>query len=153
MIYTEMTKNAANLIFEDCRDIMDSAGLPLIFRITSVANQMDTELETVVALLSGMVEAVPSWRLLPKTALLELLEEAGFPPEVGEAVWLLKPKPGVSHDEHLLAIAHSGNAAARHVKLVEVVDGYNEMSLRTTNNSDPVRETYAQAANILRGAQ
>ena len=56
MLYTEMTKKALQLCFDAHRDQKDKSGLPYVFHPFHLAEQMQTEETTVVALLHDVVE-------------------------------------------------------------------------------------------------
>ena len=56
MIYTTKTKMAINLLFEAHKDQKDKSGLPYVFHPFHVAEQMDDEDSTIVALLHDLLE-------------------------------------------------------------------------------------------------
>ena len=56
MLYTETTKKALKLAFDAHKDQLDKSGLPYVFHPFHLAEQMETEDETVVALLHDVVE-------------------------------------------------------------------------------------------------
>ena len=56
MIYTELTKKAMKLCFTAHKDQTDKSGLPYVFHPFHLAEQMETEYGTVVALLHDVME-------------------------------------------------------------------------------------------------
>ena len=56
MIYTPQTKIALKLCFEAHKDQLDKSGMPYVFHPFHLAEQMDSEKTTVVALLHDVVE-------------------------------------------------------------------------------------------------
>ena len=56
MIYTEKTKKALKLCFEAHKNQLDKNGLPYVFHPFHLAQQMQTEETTVVALLHDVME-------------------------------------------------------------------------------------------------
>ena len=56
MIYTEMTKKALRLCFDAHKDQLDKSGMPYVFHPFHLAEQMETEETTVVALLHDVAE-------------------------------------------------------------------------------------------------
>ena len=118
MIYTEQTRKALRLCFEAHKDQVDKTGVPYVFHPFHLAEQMQDEVTTIVALLHDVVEDTDYT--------LEDLKEMGFAPEVLEAVALLTHDPAVPYEEYLIPI--KANAIARAVKLADLA-----------HNSDPSR--------------
>ena len=85
MIYTEKTKRAMQIAYEAHHGQLDKSGVPYIYHPIHLAEQMDTETETIVALLHDVVEDTP-------VTMEDLSEE--FSEEVIEALKLL------THDEN-----------------------------------------------------
>lgn len=85
MIYTEKTKRAMQIAYEAHHGQLDKSGVPYIYHPIHLAEQMDTETETIVALLHDVVEDTP-------VSMEDLSEE--FSEEVIEALKLL------THDEN-----------------------------------------------------
>ena len=59
MIYTQKTKQALKLCFEAHKEQVDKSGIPYVFHPFHLAEQMQTEETTVVALLHDLVEDTP----------------------------------------------------------------------------------------------
>ena len=118
MIYTEQTEKALKLCFHAHKDQTDKVGIPYVFHPFHLAEQMEDESSTVVALLHDVVEDTDYT--------LEDLRQMGFSTEVLEAVALLTHDPAVPYEEYLIPI--KANPIARRVKLADL-----------THNSDPTR--------------
>ena len=56
MIYTKKTKRALQICFDAHKDQVDKSQIPYVFHPFHLADQMQTEAETVVALLHDVVE-------------------------------------------------------------------------------------------------
>ena len=56
MLYTDLTKRALRLCFDAHKDQVDKTGLPYVFHPFHLAEQMETEYGTVVALLHDVME-------------------------------------------------------------------------------------------------
>ncbi|MBR5011946.1 MAG: GTP pyrophosphokinase, partial [Clostridia bacterium] len=81
MIYTESTKKALKLCFEAHKDQKDKSGLPYVFHPFHLAEQMESEETTIVALLHDVVE--------DSAYTLEDLKNMGFSEAVTDAVALM----------------------------------------------------------------
>ena len=110
MIYTEKTKKALNLCFEAHKDQKDKSGMPYVFHPFHLAEQMDTEDTTVVALLHDVVEDT-GFTFVD-------LEKEGFGETVIEALKLLTHGDGVDYMDYVRAI--KGNPVAKAVKLADL---------------------------------
>lgn len=110
MIYTALTKQALKLCFEAHRDQTDKSGMPYVFHPFHLAEQMDTEESTTVALLHDVVEDTDYT--------LEDLKAMGFPNNVIDALALMTHDPRVPYMEYVKAI--SENPLATKVKLADL---------------------------------
>ena len=110
MIYTKMTKIAMKLCFEAHKEQTDKSGMPYVFHPFHVAEQMQDEDSTVVALLHDVVEDTDYT--------LEDLGRMGFNHEVLEAIALLTHAPEVPYVEYLEKI--KTNRLAKTVKLADI---------------------------------
>lgn len=118
MIYTDMTKRALSICFEAHKDQLDKSGMPYVFHPFHLAEQMETEDTTVVALLHDVIE--------DSSYTLDDLKEEGFPPRILEALTLLTHKKSVLYEDYVAAI--KPNPLARAVKIADL-----------THNSDLTR--------------
>ncbi len=110
MIYTPLTKKAMQLCFDSHKEQVDKSGMPYIFHPLILAEQMDTEETTIVALLHDVVEDTH--------ITLEDLRSMGFGETVLEAINLMTHEKGVPYMEYVAAIKK--NPIARQVKIADL---------------------------------
>ena len=143
MIYTELTCKAMKLAYAAHHEQVDKSGIPYIYHPIHLAEQMQDELTTCVALLHDIVEDTA-------ITLDELKRE--FPEEVTDAIALMTHDPAVPYLEYVARIRE--NSIARAVKIADLT--HNSDTTRLVGiNTDPesVRqriEKYRQALAILR---
>ena len=118
MIYTKMTKIALNLCFEAHKEQRDKSGLPYVFHPFHLAEQMQDEDTTIVALLHDLIEDTDHT--------LDELKELGFSERVINAIALMTHEHGVPYMDYVAKIKHDPIAKA--VKLADL-----------KHNSDPTR--------------
>lgn len=109
MIYTELTNKALRIAYAAHAGQLDKCGAPYIFHPAHVAEQMDDEVSTCVALLHDVVED-------SDVTLDDLARE--FPPEVVEGVRLMTHDPAVDYLDYVRAV--KGNPVAEKVKLADL---------------------------------
>lgn len=110
MIYTPNTKKAMKLCFEAHKDQTDKSGMPYVFHPFHLAEQMETEETTIVALLHDVVEDTDYT--------LEDLTDMGFGESVIEALSLLTHDDAVDYMDYVRAI--KDNPIAMAVKLADL---------------------------------
>ena len=110
MIYTDKTKEAMKLCFEAHKDQTDKSGLPYVFHPFHLADQMDDEESTIVALLHDVVEDTD--------CTLDDLAEKGFGDTVIEALRLLTHDDGAPYLDYIRRI--KTNPLATKVKLADL---------------------------------
>ena len=110
MIYTEMTKKALKLCFTAHQYQTDKSGLPYVFHPFHVAEQMQDEVTTTVALLHDLVEDTPYT--------FEDLAKMGFPPVVIDNLKLLTHAPDMPYSDYIARI--KGHPVAVAVKLADL---------------------------------
>lgn len=110
MIYTPNTKKAMKLCFEAHKDQTDKSGMPYVFHPFHLAEQMETEETTIVALLHDVVEDT--------NYTLEDLADMGFGESVIEALSLLTHDDEVEYMDYVRAIKENPIATA--VKLADL---------------------------------
>ena len=140
MIYTPLTKKALKLCFEAHRNQTDKSGLPYVFHPFHLAEQMDDEISTVVALLHDVVEDT-SYTMYD-------LKSMGFPPAAMEAIGLLTHQRSVPYQDYVAKI--KGNPIARKVKLADL--RHNSDLTRLDQVDEKARERvkkYAAAIRLL----
>ncbi len=110
MIYTEQTKKALKLCFEAHKEQLDESGMPYVFHPFHVAEEMNDEETTIVALLHDVIEDTDYT--------LDDLRNMGFSNKVVEAVEVMTHLPEVSYEDYLRNIRR--NPIAKKVKLADV---------------------------------
>lgn len=110
MIYTEKTKRALNLCFEAHKDQKDKSGQPYVFHPFHLAEQMEDETTTIVALLHDVVEDT--------NYTFEDLENMDFGAEVIQALRLLTHDDDTPYMEYVATL--KSNPVARAVKLADL---------------------------------
>jgi len=96
MIYTPLTKKALKISFEAHKDQVDKTGLPYVFHPFHLAEQMEDEQATCVALLHDVVEDTDMT--------FEDLEKEGFTAEIIEALKLLTHDNAVPYMDYVMAL-------------------------------------------------
>ena len=140
MIYTPKTKKALCLCFEVHKDQRDKSGMPYVFHPFHLAEQMETEDTTVVALLHDVVEDTDYT--------LDDLAAMGFGDAVIEALALLTHDPAVPYMDYVAAIRE--NPIARAVKLADLRHNSDITRLDVVDEKALARrEKYAQAMALL----
>lgn len=140
MIYTENTKKALKLCFEAHKEQMDKSGMPYVFHPFHLAEQMNDEVTTIVALLHDVVEDTDYT--------LNDLQNMGFGKDVIDALALLTHDPDVPYMDYVSKIKE--NPIAKAVKLADLkhnsdisrVDVVDEKVLKR-------REKYQKALQLL----
>lgn len=140
MIYTELTKKALKLSFEKHKDQVDKSGMPYVFHPFHLAEQMDDEISTVVALLHDVVEDTD--------VTFEQLEEMGFPKESVDAIRLMTHEESVPYEDYVRVI--KTNPVAAKVKLADLRNNSDATRLSVMTEKDIRRaEKYRNAMAIL----
>ena len=139
MIYTEKTIRAMRIAYEVHHGQLDKSGVPYIYHPIHLAEQMDTETETIVALLHDVLEDTP-------VTMEQLAEEFSY--EIIEALQLLthnKEEDYLSYVERLKL-----NVIARKVKKADLKHNSDKTRLLTWTKKDEKRlEKYEKALKIL----
>jgi (p)ppGpp synthase/HD superfamily hydrolase len=140
MIYTPMTKKALKLCFEAHKEQVDKSGMPYVFHPFHLAEQMDTEETTIVALLHDLVEDT--------TYTIKDLINMGFEKNITDAIALMTHADDVEYMDYVRII--KGNPIAKTVKLADLkhnsdltrLDVVDEKALRR-------KEKYQKAIELL----
>ena len=141
MIYTDKTKKAIKLCYEAHAGQVDKSGLPYVHHPLHLAEQMDDETSTVVALLHDIVEDT-------KYTFADL-ENMGFGDEVLDALRLLTHDDSVPYLDYVREIAK--NPVAKKVKLADLAHNSDLSRLDhepTEKDLERVRK-YQKAREIL----
>jgi len=141
MIYTDMTKKAMKLCFEAHKDQVDKSGMPYVFHPFHLAEQMQNEKTTIVALLHDVIEDTDYT--------LEDLRSAGFDNEIIEALRLMTHDDSVPYMEYVNAI--KSNPIASAVKLADLEHNSDLSRLDVIDEKALKRkEKYATAIALLK---
>ena len=141
MLYTPKTKMALKLCFAAHKDQQDKSGMPYVFHPFHLAEQMQTEETTIVALLHDVVEDTDYT--------LEDLAAMGFDPVVIEALTLLTHDAKVPYMDYIRAIRE--NPVARAVKLADLQHNSDLSRLDMVDEKALARrEKYLKALALLK---
>lgn len=110
MLYTAQTKKALKLCYEAHKGQLDKSGLPYVFHPFHLAEQMEDEDTTVVALLHDVVEDT--------AYTIEDLENMGFSAPVIQAIRLMTHGEDVPYMAYVAKLKE--NPIARKVKLADL---------------------------------
>ena len=138
MIYTDLPIKAMNLAYNAPHGQFDKGGVPYIFHPILLAESMDDEISTCVALLHDTVEDTD-------VTLEQLAGE--FPREVVDAVRLLTHPEGVEYFDYVRAIRQ--NSIAVKVKLADLAHNGDPKRISNQGNAEKRRAKYAAARKIL----
>ena len=140
MIYTPLTKKAMKIAFWAHKDQTDKSGMPYIYHPVHLAEQMTDEATTCVALLHDVVEDT-------QVTFEDL--EAGFTPEIIDALRLLTHDDAVPYMEYVAAIKN--NPIAKAVKLADLAHNSDLTRLDVVDEKALKRvEKYKQAMDLLK---
>lgn len=140
MIYTPITKKALKLCFEAHKEQVDKSGIPYVFHPFHLAEQMQTEEATVVALLHDLVEDTDYT--------IEDLMSMGFSKSITDAISLMTHADDVEYMDYVREIKN--NPIAKAVKLADLkhnsdltrLDNVDEKALKR-------KEKYLKAIKLL----
>lgn len=139
MIYTELTKKALKISFNAHKDQLDKSGMPYVYHPFHLAEQMDDEYSTCVALLHDVVEDTDMT--------LDDLSKI-FPKEVTDAIALMTHNDSVPYLDYVKEI--KTNPIASKVKLADLKHNSDLTRLDTVDDKALERvEKYKKAINIL----
>ena len=140
MIYTEMTKKALKLCFEAHKEQSDKSGMPYVFHPFHLAEQMQDEESTIVALLHDVIEDTEYT--------LDDLRKMGFNDSVLAAINLMTHEDGVPYMDYVEKI--KANLVAKTVKLADLRHNSDMTRLDVVTPRDQERaEKYLAAINLL----
>ena len=141
MIYTHLTNEAMKLAYTAHHGQVDKSGIPYIFHPYHLAEQMQDEYTTCVALLHDIVEDTD--------VTLEQLATS-FPPEVVEAVALMTHRAGEDYFDYVARI--KTNPIARTVKLADLRHNSDSTRLENADEATLARyqAKYSKAFDILK---
>ena len=144
MIYTKLTKLAMKIAFEAHKNQYDKSGLPYIYHPVHLAEQMDDEVSTCVALLHDVVEDTD--------ITFEQLSSYGFPDAVLDALKLLTHDDSVPYMEYIKMI--KTNEVSKKVKLADLAHNSDITRLEVVDERAKQRnEKYKKAMTILKNTE
>ena len=140
MIYTSATKKAMKLCFQAHKDQVDKSGIPYVFHPIHLAEQMEDEVTTIVALLHDVVE--------DSAYTLEDLAAMGFSESVIAAIGLMTHGENEPYLDYVAKLRE--NPIARAVKLADLKHNSDITRLDTVDDRAIERiEKYRKAIRIL----
>ena len=140
MIYTQMTKTAMRLCYEAHKDQFDKSGIPYVFHPLHLAEQMEDEETTIVALLHDVIE--------DSNYTIADLEAMDFSERILTALKLLTHEKGVPYMEYIAKIKE--DPIARTVKLADLAHNSDLSRLDEVDEKAIRRATkYAKAIQLL----
>lgn len=140
MIYTDLTKKAMIIAYNSHRGQLDRAGVPYIYHPIHLAEQMDTEIECIAALLHDVVEDT-------EVSFEDLEKE--FPIEVIDVLKLLTHDKSVDYMAYVANIKK--NPIAKKIKIADIMHNSEEKRLNEITEKDiKRREKYMKALEFLK---
>lgn len=140
MIYTKMTKLAMKIAYDAHHGRLDKSGVPYIFHPIHLAESMETENETIVALLHDVMEDTSVDYIT--------LKSYGFSDAVLDALLLLTHDKSVEYMDYIHMIKN--NVIARNVKLADLRHNCDSSRLDEVDSKSLARvEKYEKAVKIL----
>ena len=140
MIYTPVTKKALKLCFEAHKEQVDKSGMPYVFHPFHLAEQMQTEESTVVALLHDVVEDTDYT--------IDDLISMGFGKTITDAIALMTHADGVAYMDYVREIKN--NPIAKAVKLADLKHNSDLTRLDVVDEKALKRkEKYLKAISLL----
>jgi (p)ppGpp synthase/HD superfamily hydrolase len=142
MLYTALTKKAMQIAYNAHQGQLDKSGLPYILHPIHVAEKMNTEIETCVALLHDVFEDCD------QKYKYEILEKFGS--EIAYALTLLTHDKTISYMDYIQVIKDSENQCAINVKLEDLNHNCDLSRLDSITDKDLKRfNKYCGAIDIL----
>ena len=140
MIYTELTKKAMNIAYEAHHGQKDKGGFPYINHPLHIAEQMDDEYSTCVALLHDVVEDTD----------IRIIDLAGdFPYEILNAVNILTKRDNEIYSSYISRV--KTNSLATKVKLADLVHNMDKTRFLSKPFKEEFFEKYLMAYTVLKG--
>ena len=140
VIYTPITKKALKLCFEAQKKQVDKSGMPYVFHPFHLAEQMQTEETTVVALLHDLVEDTDYT--------IEDLASMGFSKNITDAIALMTHADDVTYMDYVRRIKN--NPIAKVVKLADLKHNSDLTRLDVVDEKALKRkEKYLKAISLL----
>ncbi|RDU22945.1 HD domain-containing protein [Anaerosacchariphilus polymeriproducens] len=140
MIYTELTMKAMKIAYSAHKDQKDKAGVPYIFHPIHLAEQMNDEETTVIALLHDVIEDT--------TITQDDLLKEGIPLFLVDAIVLLTKDKKEDYFEYIQRV--KSNELAKIVKIEDLKHNLDETRLLTCTIKDKERRNkYKKSLKML----
>ena len=140
MTYTNLVKKAIKLAYNLHKGETDEYGLPIIYNVYSIANNIDNEYGFCAALLYMAVEN-------KKTTLENLKKD--FPFEVTDTIFMLKTDDSLAYPDYIRRIKI--NPIATQIKIAEINNRISLLELKEDKGKIKIElEKYQFALNILK---
>lgn len=140
MIYTPKTKRAIQIMYQSHKNQFDKSGIPYVFHPWHIAEQMDDENSTIVALLHDVVE--------DSNITFDDFYNENFDSLVIEALKLLTHDKDKDYYEYIEMI--SKNELAKKVKIADLKHNCDLSRLNEVNQTDLSRvEKYKNSIKFL----
>lgn len=140
MIYTKLTMKAMDIAYAAHNKQKDKSGVPYIFHPIHLAEQMDDEEATVVALLHDVIEDT-------QITAADLIRE-GIPSYIVEIIVMLTKDKNENYFDYIRRV--KSNELAKKVKLEDLKHNLDKTRLLTSTQLDKDRrEKYKKSIEIL----
>ncbi|MBP0972493.1 MAG: GTP pyrophosphokinase [Oscillospiraceae bacterium] len=141
MIYSELVRTAMRIAFDAHNGQVDKAGYPYIHHPLHLAEQMDSELATVVALLHDVAEDTP--------VTFEDMHQQGIPEEAITALRLLCHDKDTPYADYVANM--QGNLTALQVKRADLLHNLDSTRLPAGADHSRLRARYIPALEAVEG--
>lgn len=143
MFYSEKVKKAALIAYNAHKDQSDKGGYPYIMHPIHIAEQMETEDETIAALLHDVIEDTDIG--------FDYLKKEGFSDTVINCLKILTKDPNEDYMDYIRKIKKTGGIALK-IKKADMAHNMIAERISKKIQSDESRmEKYRAAFNILNG--
>ena len=143
MFYSEKVKKAALIAYNAHKDQSDKGGYPYIMHPIHIAEQMDTEDETIAALLHDVIEDTDIG--------FDYLKKEGFSDTVINCLKILTKDPNEDYMDYIRKIKKNGGIALK-IKKADMAHNMIAERISKKIQSDESRmEKYRTAFDILNG--
>ena len=143
MFYSEKVKKAALIAYNAHKDQSDKGGYPYIMHPIHIAEQMETEDETIAALLHDVIEDTDIG--------FDYLKKEGFSDTVINCLKILTKDPNEDYMDYIRKIKKTGGSALKIKKADMAHNMIAERISKKIQSDDSRMEKYRAAFDILNG--
>lgn len=141
MIYTHLTRLAMKIAYDAHKDQTDLSGVPYVFHPYHLAEQMDDEKSTVIALLHDVVE--------DSRYDFEDLAIFGFGSDIIDTLKLLTRDKSIPYEEYIQKL--SADPYAVKVKIADLTHNSDKTRCQhCSDKTESLRQRYAAALDYLK---